>query len=385
MNVLEKLLSNRWFVKAVNRDEYYQVKDGISDVQNFLSEKLGYHVIVNPYVIKLEKIPAHSENWMGIMEFSEPMEYVMFCLTLMFLEDKEVDGQFILSQLTEFIQSVWKQSDLDWTVYQNRRYLVKVLKYCVKCGILQVYDGSEDSFKNDSQADVLYLNTGVSRYFMRNFTRDITGFTSPQDFLGEDWFGLDEDRGIIRRQRVYRRLLMSMGMERTEETEEDFAYIRTYGKKNIEKDFSGYLDCELQIYKNQAFLILGEECGMGKCFPDAGSLSDIALLCGGLIRDMVERRELEPDLRDNIYMRKEQMLSVIERCKKEFQAGFAKTYRDMTTKEFCQEVMKYLIQMELVEQVEDQIRIRAVLCRMAGCYPADFNNSEGKMEEKREQ
>ena len=57
----------------------------------------------------------------------------------------------------------------------------------------------------------------------------------------------------------------------------------------------------------------------------------------------------------------------------------------MTTKEFCQEVMKYLIQMELVEQVEDQIRIRAVLCRMAGCYPADFNNSEGKMEEKREQ
>ena len=213
MNVLEKLLSNRWFVKAVNRDEYYQVKDGISDVQNFLSEKLGYHVIVNPYVIKLEKIPAHPENWMGIMEFSEPMEYVMFCLTLMFLEDKEVDGQFILSQLTEFIQSVWKQSDLDWTVYQNRRYLVKVLKYCVKCGILQVYDGSEDSFKNDSQADVLYLNTGVSRYFMRNFTRDITGFTSPQDFLGEDWFGLDEDRGIIRRQRVYRRLLMSMGME----------------------------------------------------------------------------------------------------------------------------------------------------------------------------
>ena len=172
MNVFEKLLSNRWFVKAVNRDEYYQMKDGIGEIQNFLSEKLGYHVIVNPYVIKLEKIPAHPENWMGIMEFSEPMEYVLFCLTLMFLEDKEIDGQFILSQLTEFIQSVWKQSDLDWTVYQNRRYLGKVLKYCVKCGILQVYDGSEDSFKNDSQADVLYLNTGVSRYFMRNFTRD---------------------------------------------------------------------------------------------------------------------------------------------------------------------------------------------------------------------
>lgn len=64
---------------------------------------------------------------------------------------------------------------------------MKVLKYCVKCGILQVYDGSEDSFKNDSEVDVLYLNTGVSRYFMRNFTRDATGFASPQDFFG--WTG----------------------------------------------------------------------------------------------------------------------------------------------------------------------------------------------------
>lgn len=384
MNVLEKLLSNRWFVKAVNRDEYYQVKDGIGTYQNFLSEKLGYHVIVNPYVIKLEKIPAYPENWMGIMEFSEPMEYVFFCLTLMFLEDKEVDGQFILSQLTEFIQSVWKQNDLDWTVYQNRRYLVKVLKYCVKCGILQVYDGSEDSFKNDSEVDVLYLNTGVSRYFMRNFTRDITGFDSPEDFLGEDWFGMDEDRGIIRRQRVYRRLLMSMGMERTDETEEDFAYIRTYGKKNIEKDFSGYLDCELQIYKNQAFLILGEESNLGKCFPDAGSLSDIALLCGGLVRELVEKRALEPDGRDSIYIREEQLVAVIENCKRTFQSGFAKMYRDMTTKEFCREVMKYLIQMEFIEPMEDGVRIRAAFCRMAGVYPSDFEKAaqEGAESEK---
>ena len=41
MNVFEKLLSNRWFVKAVNRDEYYQMKDGIGEIQNFLSENYG--------------------------------------------------------------------------------------------------------------------------------------------------------------------------------------------------------------------------------------------------------------------------------------------------------------------------------------------------------
>lgn len=372
MNVLEKLLSQRWFVKSVNKEEYYQVKDEIGKYQALLSEKLGYHIIVNPYVIKLEKIPAVPENWMGIMEFNEPMDYVFFCLTLMFLEDKEIEGQFILSQLTEFMQSTWKQSDIDWTIYQNRRCLVKVLKYCVKCGILQVYDGSEDSFKNDSQADVLYLNTGVSRYFMRNFAKDITGFNSPEDFIGEDWFGLDEDRGIIRRQRVYRRLLMSMGMERTEETEEDFAYIRTYGKKNIERDFSGLLDCELQIYRNQAFLILSEDTNMGKCFPETNSLSDIALLIAHMIRDMVGRGELEPDMQDRIYMQENQFLDIIETCKKTYQNGFAKLYREMTIKEFCRAVMEYLTQMELIETQEGKVRIRAAFCRAVGVYPENF-------------
>lgn len=372
MNVLEMLLSNRWFVKAVNKEDYYRVKDEVGEYRTLLSEKLGYHMIVNPYVIKLEKIPAVPENWMGIMEFGEPMDYVFFCLTLMFLEDKEVEGQFVLSQLTEFIVSTWKQSDIDWTVYQNRRCLVKVLKYCVKCGILQVYDGSEDGFRNDSHADVLYLNTGVSRYFMRNFTRDITGFTSSEDFLGEDWFGLDEDRGIIRRQRVYRRLLMSMGMERTQETEEDFAYIRTYGKKNIEKDFSDLLNCELQIYKNQAFLILSEDSGMGKCFPDANSLSDIALLMAHMIREMAGRGELVPDMQDRIYIRENQFLDMIENCKKTYQNSFAKLYRDMTAREFCRAVMEYLLQMELIEVREGNVRIRAAFVRVVGVYPANF-------------
>lgn len=372
MNALEKLLSKRWFVKAVNKEEYYQMKDEIGKYKNFLSDKLGYHTIVNPYVIKLEKIPAVPENWMGIAEFGESTEYVFFCLTLMFLEDKEVDGQFILSQLTEFIQSVWKQGEIDWTLYQNRRYLVKVLKYCVQCGILQVYDGSEDSFKSDSQADVLYLNTGVSRYFMRNFTKDIMGFTSPSEFIGEEWFGLDEDRGIIRRQRVYRRLLMSPGMERTDENEEDFAYIRTYGKKNIEKDFLEYFDCELQIFRNQAFLILGEDCNMGKCFPDAGNLSDIALLCSGLVWQRIEQGEWEPDIRDVLYVYTEQFMDMLEQCKQEYQAGFAKMYRDMTAKEFCNVVMEYLVRMELIQKQEDGIRICPVFCRMAGKYPADF-------------
>lgn len=382
MNTLEKLLSNRWFVKAQDKEGYYQVKDDVGEYRTFLTEKLGYHVIVNPYVVKLEKIPAIPENWMGILEFQEPMEYVFLCLTLMFLEDKEVDGQFILSQLTEFMQGTWKPGEIDWTVYQNRRYLVKVLKYCVKCGILQVYDGSEDKFKNDSEADVLYLNTGVSRYFMRNFTTDIMGFASPEDFIGDGWVGLDEDRGIIRRQRVYRRLLMSLGMERTPETEEDFLYVRNYGKNTIEKDFARYFDCELQVFQNHAFLVLGEEASLGKSFPDATTLSDIALLCASLLRGLTKQGQLETGLRDAAHLSESQFLDILETCKKQYQEGFAKKYREMTTKDFCHTVMEYLERMELIEKRDGQINIRGALCRMAGKYPEDFPAAAGDVDGK---
>ena len=105
MNVLEILLSRRWILKSKDRELYYQVKDEVSKVKKFINEKLGYQLIVNPYLIKLEKTPAVSENWMGISEFQHKIEYVFLCMILMFLEDIEAVEQFVLSELTEYFQS----------------------------------------------------------------------------------------------------------------------------------------------------------------------------------------------------------------------------------------------------------------------------------------
>lgn len=371
MNTLEKLLSRRWFVKAKDKEEYYQIKDDIGRMKLFLSEKLGYHAIVNPYVIKLEKIPAVPENWMGILEFNDKIEYIFLCLILMFLEEKEIEDQFVLSQLTEYMQSQWKQEELDWTLYKNRRCLVKVLKYCVDCGILQVNDGDEDGFRSDAQAEVLYLNTGISRYFMKNFTRDISGYMHPSDFEREEWVGLDEDRGIIRRQRVYRRLLMSMGIYRNAETEEDFLYVRNY-RNVIQSELSQYFDCELQVYRNSAFLVLGEECSMGRCFPEGNSRSDITLLCSSLIWEKINSGKLECPIEENISMSKDAFIQILEECKERHQKGFLKTYREKTTKEFCDDIIQYMKELEFITEKDGQFEIHSGLCRATGRYPENF-------------
>ena len=116
MKDLEKLLENYWIIKDDDKDLYYSVKDSLPEYKNFLNEKLGYHVIINPNLIKLEKLPGISEPWMGIQEFESTMEYAFLCLLLMFLEDMEREEQFVLSNITEFIQGNFsKDEKVDWT------------------------------------------------------------------------------------------------------------------------------------------------------------------------------------------------------------------------------------------------------------------------------
>ena len=205
MRTLELLLNRRWILKSRERELYYQVKEELSsgEEKKFLMEKLGYQVVVNPYMIKVEKMPAVPENWMGILEFKEPIEYVFFCLVLMFLEDKEAEEQFVLSELTEYVQSQYQEEQITLKpcvemliVYRYRRHMIKVMKYCVAVGILNVDDGSEEGFAKDDTSEVLYENTGASRYFMKNFTQDIMGYTSAKEFEKEEWIDVNEAESI---------------------------------------------------------------------------------------------------------------------------------------------------------------------------------------------
>lgn len=371
MNALEILLGRRWILKSRDRELYYQVKDQLGAVKRFLTEKLGYQVIVNPYLIKAEKMPAKPENWMGILEFHHKIEYVFFCIVLMFLEEKEAEEQFVLSELTEYIQGQYREEQVDWTIYSFRRHLIKVLKYCVSCGILNVDDGNEESFARDDSSEVLYENTGVSRYFMKNFTQDIMGFSSPEDFQKEEWIGVDEDRGIVRRQRVYRRLLMTMGMYRDPETEEDFAYVKNF-RNMIQGELSEFLDCELHVHRSGAFLILGEDCRMGRCFPEENTLSDIVLLVNSLIGEKIQEGKIVPGAEEQIDLPREAFLGILEECRERYSRGFIKTYREMTTKEFCQEVLSYMKELSLIEERRGDIWVSGGAGKIAGQYPKDF-------------
>ena len=375
MKPLEVLLSKRWILKNRDKELYYQLKDEIGKSRDFLTEKLGYQAIVTPNLIKLEKIPAYAQNWIGIQEFSDHLEYIFLCMILMFLEERDSGEQFVLSMLTEYIQENIKEEQIDWTIYSYRRYLVKVMKYCVKVGILEIDDGSEDNFMKSDEGEVLYQNTGASRYFMKNFSRDISDYQKQEDFLKEEWIGMNEDRGIIRRQRVYRSLLMSPGIYLNDDTEEDFAYVRHY-RGMIQEELNRFFDCELQVHKTSAFLVMGEDSNLGKSFPEENTLSDIVLLWCGLFRQKINDGDIEVPIGEDIVISTQQFVAISEECKRRYGNGWIKTYREMTMGEFCNKLKEYMIIMEMIKEIYDQIMVYPIVGKVEGCYPKDFKGGE---------
>ncbi|WP_077612272.1 TIGR02678 family protein [Clostridium sp. Marseille-P2415] len=380
MNVLEELMNERWISKYRDRDRYYRIKDELGTVRDFLVEKLGYRIISNSSLVKLEKLPGEALPWMGVQEFKNPSDYALFCVILMFLEDKEAEEQFVLSQLTEYITASFPEGQMAWTVYTNRQRLIRVMKYCMKNDLLLIDDGNGDNFVTDMEAEALYENTGLSKYFVRTFTKNINSYQTVADFFQSEWLDMNEERGVIRRQRVYRKLLLSLGMYREKEQDEDFNYVKNY-RSIIENDLEQFLDVSLQIYKSSAYLILGENGDLGRTFPARNSLSDAILLFHAEVRNRVESGELKPEINERILVPLLKLREMIRETRQKYGSGLTKAYREMSGREFEDCLIEELKSLDFlrIDAVTEEVQIMPVAGKIMGTYPERY------LEQKREE
>jgi len=365
MKALHALLSDRFIIKAKNPERYLQVKDGLKECRKFIEEKLGYNLIVNSNFIKLEKIPGLPEPWMGIMDFTHIKEYRMLCYLLMFLEDKEIEQQFVLSEITEFLQMQFDEGEIDWTKFPTRKQLVRVIKYILDAGLIKQNDGDESSFARDEYTEVLYENTGISKYFLRYFGSDIMDYANPEDFLSQAWHDIDEDRGILRRQRIYRRLLLSPGVYRDDVSNEDFAYIRNY-RNQIERDFQSILAWDLHLHTSSAYLVLDDVKRVGKNFPSSNTFDEmIAILFPYLTSKLKKAPTIAP----------EQYLLELDEFKKHLNKGItqikpyiSKSYRDRSDETLTEEITDAMLKYGFIKTTGDEVIVYPIIGKLAGYY-----------------
>jgi len=379
LTTFEKLLENYWFVKDQDEEEYNYIKKNLTDeLQNFVKHKLGYKLIVNPYLIKLEKVPGVPKEFMGIQEFDNKMEYMFLCLILIYLEEKSRGEQFILSGLIDYIQNIIVEIDLndikvDFTMYSHRKSMVKVLRFIKEIGFIKLYDGDENKFAENIESEVLYEVTGVSKYFTRNFSSNITDCNLYQDIYEQEQLGLEQDKGVERRQRIYRRIFTENVIYKEGGDDQDYNYIKNY-RGAICQDVDKMLDSQFEVHKNGAYILLTENKNYKHIFPANSGISDVILFVNGEIRSKYEKGELKSDINDLIYISNIDFLRLVRDVREKFGVGFSKEYKEMEEDTLLETIVKFMKEFDMIRESKEtnEYIIMPICFKIVGKYPKDF-------------
>ena len=254
--------------------------------------------------------------------------------------------------------------------------MVKVLKFIKDMGFIKLYDGDENKFAENIENDVLYEVTGVSKYFIRNFASNIAECNSYRDIYEKEQLGLEQDKGIERRQRVYRRLFTENVVYKESEDDQDYNYIRNY-RSVINQDVDKILDSTLEVHKNGAYILLTENKNYKNTFPANNGISDIVLFINRQVKDDYINKNIKADINDLITISNVEFLKLIRNVKEKYGFGFSKEYREMEEEKLFQEVKKYMKEFDMLREKEEinEYIIMPICFKILGKYPNNAQNS----------
>ena len=370
MNFVD-LLENYLILKERDKDLYYDIKDNIDKYKSFIYDNLAYDIIIKDDFIKLEKIPGIPEEWMGINEFTEIKEYIFFILLITFLEDKNKEEQFILSSITEYIEHNYPDEKIEWTIFKNRKSLIKVMKFAIDIGIIKKNDGSEEEFSKSETGDVLYESTGLSRYIVRRFSKNIEDSESYEDLLGDEFSGISKDLGTVRKNRVFRRLLLSPVVYNDENDNGDYDYIKRK-RSFIRNTFEENLGWDIHIHKNGALAVLENSNEIKDIFPNKKGESAAVLFINKEVRRNINSGNFKKEDNDTVIMSNSEFDEFIIEVRKAHGHGFTKTLRDVSEQVFINIIRNFMKDFSMIREEKDFTILMPIIGKVLGEYPEDY-------------
>lgn len=372
MNEARTLLENFWICKDCDKETYYKVKRDIPNFQKFIREQLGWKLIHTENLLKLEKKPAHAQSFMGIEDFTDIRDYCILCVVLMYLEDKEEQEQFLLSELIDYVETQLKTyMEIDWTSFTQRKSLVRVMQYMERLQMLRVYEGSSEAFGREERQEVLYENTGYSKYFATSFTTDISSYESWKDFEKIDFEELNEDRGTLRINRVYRQLAVCPAYYWEENEDADALYLKNQ-RQWVSKYLNDNLGGNLDIYKNAAFLTLEADDCYGMVHPRDAMLPEAVLLLCAKIQKKLYDEKLQKKENECIYLSRNEFAEIVFDCCNQWNDAWSKEFREMDEEKLLETILEYMEHWMMLAYNGDEITVLPAVGRTKGIYPKDF-------------
>ncbi|MDD6244785.1 MAG: TIGR02678 family protein [bacterium] len=366
---MKALLYNFWITKDKNRDLYYQIKNNQSEIKDFISKNLGSNLIIHDKFIKLEKIPTITKSNAKLNNFSSVLEYVILTIMLLFLEDKTKGDYFVLSDLIEYVKNTSITLELnhipDWNKVQDRRCLSNVISLLEELEIIKIKDSSKVSFIESKEAEVLYESLGTSNYLMRMFDNDINELITPEDFIKDEFTGQDEEKGDVRRYKVFRNILYTPAVSSKDLSSNELDYIkrnRTYIKSEIDKK----LNMEVEITNNLTILYDEESTTQKDNFPNSKKLTEIVLMVNEKILEEINNNKIMLDNYEIASVKEDYFENIIKEIKRTKAPYVGKTLLRETDKKFYTMILEYMEKYNIVEKKNDEIIIYPTVARLIG-------------------
>lgn len=370
----EHLLEEFWIIREEDPEIYQLVRERESALRTYFLEKLGYHLIVHRAFARLEKVPVEPESWMGIQSFKHIRDYGLFCCLLAYLESKNIDEQFLLSDLCEELQSLYPgEEGLDWTQYEHRKSLVRVLQTAAELRVVKLVDGDISGFNYQETYEALFEVPLVSRYFMRSCPKDLSLFQSKEQILEAEWQEVEDSTGLKRRHRVYRQLILSPVMYASKNSDPDFLYLRNF-RNRIREDIERHTDFQFELYRNEAMLTLPERKARFTVFPDNKAIADITMQFASFVRRQREDEDIPLQHDGSLCLTPADFEKRVMHCKNLYGMGWSKQYREASLSETAEDLLNYLIdwKMARLDKETGVIYLLPLLARTICKYPEDY-------------
>lgn len=365
---IEQLLSDFWVIRFENESLYFAIKEREKKLKNYFYEYFRFKLIVHPNFIRLEKIPAKPRPWMGIVDFKDGEDYSFLCYMLAFLDKKGTEYQFVLEELCEYI--TLNDNEIEWAEgkgYTNRLRLIRVLKYAMSIGIINIIDRDLENFRGDASYGVLFQTTVLLRYFMLPNNYDFNKINGLED-LEEQRFKEEENLLQIKiRNNLLRRLILEPVVHSDDLSEEEKEYLRTYSRY-LHNHFSLFEDYRLEIYKNSLF-VTQEQAKANKVFPNRTNVSILTIQLATIIREEIENGLLNPNKNGGITLTKEDFEMYVEEMKHRFQDGWSSKKRKEPVEDIVNELVEFLVEWDFAKiNEEGHVVLTEVVGRVTGEY-----------------
>ncbi len=365
---LMQLFEHFWILRSEKPDVYQLIREREKVLKRYIEDKFGFRLIMHQHFIKMEKIPVEPKSWMGIEAFQRSMDYAIFSCALAFLEQQTVETQFLLTEICEEVRDLYPgMISLDWTNYEHRKSLIRVVHQLVNFSLLMIVEGDLDQFALNQEQEVLYQTTVYSRYFMRSYPDDLFKYDRWQDILNEEWRQHESD---YRRKRVYRQLFLSPVVHRKDRDDADFNYIRNF-RNRLHEDIDTHTPFKLNLFKNAALMTLPEKKTLYTLFPDQKAIMDTVLQLSKLVRG---QPDMMPDEFGEIHLTIGEWETLVDLLKSQHAHGWSKEYRTMSLKALTKEILSVLTSWEMakIDEHARMVILQPLFGRITGSYPDDY-------------